>query len=95
MEKRLAVHPSEILHLELECEHENCHAITSLPFVAWPPASPDQLWQLVLSECPWCNTILPPSSRATISALLNALRGVRTEGAPNLRMVLHQRDRND
>jgi hypothetical protein len=92
-EKRLVVRPSEILHLERECEH--CHATTTLPFVEPKTDFTPDLAKDVLDRCPWCNHRVEEALRAKINTFLRALRDLRATEAPALLLVLKNGDRKD
>lgn len=94
-QKLLAVLPSEILHLELECPNQECRALESVPLIEWNPDHADRSGRLSLWHCPWCNLEFPIHSRDKVVAFLNALRQLRSDGAPNLRIIIQDRDRND
>jgi len=91
-EKRLAVLPSEILHLELECER--CHSMTVFPFIELRQDPTYQFGQQAMSHCPWCYNEVPNQLGARLRALVEALSNVRVDSTPNLRVVIQHDARN-
>lgn len=87
-QKRVAVLPSEILHLERGCE---CGATTTLPLDKPKTDPTGELAGLVLHQCPWCNHHVEASLRTKIKALLEALRDLKAETS-SVRLVLGEEE---
>lgn len=92
-QKRLAVLPSEILHLERECE--NCRATTTMPFVEAKIDFAADFARAVIERCPWCNHSVEASLTAKTKVFLNALCDLRTAKGHSVRLVLQDGDRKD